>query len=55
MSTIYEVYQWFPCIGRYGEHVKIAQYRSEEDAKARVSRIHELGITASYREKVVSC
>lgn len=49
--NMYDVYQWFPHIGRYGEHKVVATYRNEEDAKGKVQRILTRGITSSYKPR----
>jgi len=51
--TIYDVYQFFCHIGRYGEHKKIATYNNETDAKKRVDQIWSTGQTGSYKLREV--
>lgn len=52
-TTVYDVYQYFAHIGRYGEHKKIATYNRESDAKRRVDRVWASGQTASYEPRKV--
>tara|TARA_B100001287_G_scaffold238907_1_gene212573 strand:+ start:46 stop:222 length:177 start_codon:yes stop_codon:yes gene_type:complete len=52
-TTVYDVYQYFAHIGRYGEHKKIATYNKEADAKRRVDEIWATGHTASYEPREV--
>ncbi len=52
-TTVYDVYQYFPHIGRYGEHKKIATYNKESWALDRVNRIWQNGQTASYEKREV--
>ena len=52
-TTVYDVYQYFPHIGRYGEHKKIATYNKKSDAEKRVDQIWSTGQTASYKSREV--
>jgi hypothetical protein len=52
-TTVYDVYQYFPHIGRYGEHKKIATYNKKTDAERRVDQIWSTGQTASYEKREV--
>ena len=52
-ATVYDVYQYFPHIGRYGEHKKIATYNKKLDAERRVDQIWSTGQTASYEKREV--
>ena len=51
--NMFDVYQWFPHIGRYGDHKVVATYRNEEDAKKRVDEIWSHGLTGSYKTREV--
>tara|TARA_R100001510_G_C7510954_1_gene110635 strand:+ start:435 stop:596 length:162 start_codon:yes stop_codon:yes gene_type:complete len=53
MNTVYDVYQFFFHIGRYGDHKKIATYKNESDAQRRVDQIWSTGQTASYKPREV--
>jgi len=52
-NTVYDVYQFFFHIGRYGEHKKIATYNKKSDAERRVDQIWSTGQTASYKSREV--
>ena len=53
MNTLYDVYQFFYHIGRYGEHKRIATYNNKSDAKRRVDQIWSTGHTGSYKIRQV--
>ena len=52
--TIYDVYQFFYHLGKYGEHKKIATYNNKSDAVRRVERIWSNGHTGSYKLREVA-
>jgi len=52
-SIVYDVYQFFYHIGRYGEHKRIATFNNELDAQRRVDQIWSTGQTASYKPREV--
>ena len=55
MNTIvYDVYQFFLHIGRYGEHKKIATYNKKSDAERRVDQIWSTGQTATLEQREVA-
>ena len=54
MNTVYDVYQFFFHIGRYGEHKKIATYNKKYDAERRVDQIWSTGQTASIKTREVA-
>ena len=52
-TIVYDVYQYFAHIGRYGEHKKIATYNKKSDAERRVDQIWSTGQTASIKPREV--
>ena len=52
-NTVYDVYQFFFHIGRYGEHKKIATYNKKTDAERRVDQIWSTGQTATLETREV--
>lgn len=55
MTKMFFVYQWFADKGRYGEYVLLQKLRTEQQAKDKIQRMSEWGLTAKYEEKVVKC
>jgi len=53
MNIVYDVYQFFYHIGRYGEHKKVGTFNNETDAKRRVDQIWSTGSTGSYKTREV--
>lgn len=53
MNIVYDVYQFFYHVGRYGEHKRIATYPNEADAIRKVDEIWYSGRTASYKTREV--
>jgi len=54
MNTVYDVYQFFFHIGRYGDHKRIATFKNKADAQRRVDQIWSTGRTASIKTREVS-
>jgi hypothetical protein len=54
MNTVYDVYQFFFHIGRYGDHKRIATFNNKADAQRRVDQIWSTGRTASIKTREVS-
>jgi hypothetical protein len=52
-TNMYDVYQFFFHIGRYGEHKRVATFNNEADAKKRVDEIWSRGLTGSYKTREV--
>ena len=50
---VYDVYQFFFHIGRYGEHKRVATFNNELDAQRRVDEIWSTGQTGSYKTREV--
>ena len=46
----YEVYVWFPHIGRYGEHKLVRTFDNLVDAKNRVKSYLDNNMTSHYKE-----
>ena len=46
----YEVYVWFPHIGRYGEHKLVRTFDNLLDAQNRVKCYLDNNITSHYKE-----
>ena len=53
MTKMFFVYQWFANKGRYGEYVLLQKVRTEQQAKDKIQRMSEWGLTAKYEERVV--
>ena len=53
MNTVYDVYQFFFHIGRYGDHRRIATFNNKADAQRRVDQIWSTGRTASIKTREV--
>jgi len=53
-SKMYDVYQYFPYIGKYGENHRVATFNNIEEAKAKVERSFHRNITMHIIERPVS-
>mgnify|MGYP003152181179 FL=1 len=53
-SKMYDVYQYFPYIGKYGENHRVATFNDIEQAKAKVERAYHRNITMHIIERPVS-
>lgn len=53
-NKMYDVYQYFPYIGKYGENRFVAKFNNIEEAKAKVERAYHKNITMHIVERPVS-
>tara|TARA_Y100000004_G_scaffold167966_1_gene200945 strand:+ start:277 stop:438 length:162 start_codon:yes stop_codon:yes gene_type:complete len=49
MTNKYQVYIWFPHIGRYGEHKLVRTFDNLKDAKNRVKLNLDNNLTSHYK------
>tara|TARA_R100000781_G_scaffold25618_1_gene18835 strand:+ start:480 stop:671 length:192 start_codon:yes stop_codon:yes gene_type:complete len=51
-TIMYDVYQYIPTYGRYGENVFVASYRNKADALDRKERDYHRNITSHVIERL---
>tara|TARA_R110000737_G_C14591587_1_gene487616 strand:+ start:1125 stop:1289 length:165 start_codon:yes stop_codon:yes gene_type:complete len=49
--VMYDVYQYERFIGRYGEHIRVASYKTKELAKNKAERIWDSGKTPLIKQR----
>lgn len=52
--VMWDVYQYERFIGRYGEHIRVASYKTEELAKNKAERIWDSGKTPLIKKREVN-